>query len=713
MAKSDKERVEVHSADVDVGPHGNRRRRGGVSTDMLRPILISIALAAPSASAGADDATLTLAVRSGDAAFKRALAEAPMQRWILPENPNVRLEVAPRATGDVTLETCALPTDQEDRPDLEGLPLRFKEYGFEFAGEPYRDPQLAFAVRRPSSRRWVVCGFTPEASAALADRVLRQEAGVRFWRRQEPFDYLIHEHDYSRRAGHWRVTEGVVEPDPDERNDMRTRAATYAALVPIERPSVRVHVPAAGRNDPRGPALADALHGDVPRLRQRLGVKTAATERPVDVLVEGDYVEQGRHVGRIDPAVVADDRLHLVFHEDDTDFYRVETGRLLLRRAGLDLPPMLEDGAALWLAERWYGRHFKAWMPDLAFADVLPTADELRRADRPGDGSRVLFPIAVAWGLDQLPGETLRQKLTGDPLPAVAAALAGYRAPPGPEPSPPPKAVALPFQRGVSFAMANGLEVGYHARGVDDQLERLGAMGVDAVSLMPFAYQRDPTAPGLAFLNDSPSSETDVGAVHAARRARAAGFYVLWKPHIWVSYDSWPGDIAMDSDAEWRSWWRSYRRYILHHAILARFAGADLFSLGVELGKTVHREAEWRHLIASVRRLDVSPLTYAGNWAGDYDQAPFWDALDVVGIDAYFPLSTDDDATDADLRRGARAIVDRLAADAERYQKPILLTEVGFAARQGAWVVPHKEGGDLSDAHQERAWKALLEALGR
>ena len=52
---------------------------------------------------------------------------------------------------------------------------------------------------------------------------------------------------------------------------------------------------------------------------------------------------------------------------------------------------------------------------------------------------------------------------------------------------------------------------------------------------MPFAYQGDPRAPELRFLNGSPTSETDVGVVHAARAAHARGLSVLWKPHIWVS----------------------------------------------------------------------------------------------------------------------------------------------------------------------------------
>ena len=43
----------------------------------------------------------------------------------------------------------------------------------------------------------------------------------------------------------------------------------------------------------------------------------------------------------------------------------------------------------------------------------------------------------------------------------------------------------------------------------------------------------------------------------------------------------------------------------------------------------------------------------------------------------------------------------------------MLLTEVGFAAREGAWTAPHEEGGAVSEAHQARAYEALLDGLGR
>jgi hypothetical protein len=238
-------------------------------------------------------------------------------------------------------------------------------------------------------------------------------------------------------------------------------------------------------------------------------------------------------------------------------------------------------------------------------------------------------------------------------------------------------------------------------------------MGADSVSLMPFAYQRSPTEPNLAFLNDHPSSETDVGVLHAARRAHAQGFRVLWKPHIWVSHDSWPGDIAMKSPTDWTLWWRAYRRYIVHHAVLAEHTGCELFSIGVELGRTLEREEEWKQLIQAVRSVYSGELTYSGNWWGDYDRVAFWPLLDYVGVDAYFPLAHTVDADRATLEEGARRAVEELRKNAERFGRPVLLTEVGFAAREGAWMDPHKEGGTVSEADQKLAYEVFLEVLGR
>ena len=420
--------------------------------------------------------------------------------------------------------------------------------------------------------------------------------------------------------------------------------------------------------------------------------------------------------------------LHVVLHPDDTPFYRHGLARLLLRRAGYQLPHWLEQGAALWLSKDWYGRPFPQWLPDLLAAEVVPDTQAFWVEAPQGDSSAVLWPPLAAALIDHLPGESLRQKLSllEDPadreqrlerekrLKTAAEALLATHSQTdrGPEPKG-PQTELEGFRNGVSFAMANGLDIGYHAPGVDDALRRLRKLGADSVSVMPFAYQRQPERPQLRFLNQHPSSETDIGTLHATRRAHALGFRVLWKPHIWISFNHWPGDIVMRSEADWEAWFEVYRRYALHHAVLAQWSGSELYSIGIELGQTVHREAQWRRLIRDVRRVYSGHVTYSGNWHKDYDLVPFWDALDVIGVDAYFPLSHNPDASQQDLVEGGRRAVETLRRFAVSHDRPMLFTETGFAARRGTWVRPHEEGGEAAGEYQRRAYAAWLDAVGK
>jgi len=488
---------------------------------------------------------------------------------------------------------------------------------------------------------------------------------------------------------------------------------------------------------------------------QAVPAPSATVATPIVVAVEDDFVAQARHTGEIGeavPATVAGDRadLHLVYHPDDLFAYRVALAGRLIARAGLGataarpLPPWLERGAALWLAGDWYGRPYRDWVPWVAGAAALPSAAEVLAAGTPPVGPAALWTPVAAALLDHQPGATLAAKLDAarhlsahevdawlDGLAASAAASAAS----GRSRVIPPSPVAAPegggdgvrtaggagkgkrwgpaFLRGVSLAMENSLEGGYHAPALDRQLDRLAALGVDSVSLMPFAFEAGPASPHLRMLGGRPESETDVGMIHAVRRARAHGLRTLYKPHVWVGGGSWPGDVAMPDEAAWQAWWRDYRRYVLHHAVLARWAGADLFSVGCELSGTLGRAEDWRRLIAAVRQVYPGLVTYAGNWSGDLERTPFWGDLDLIGVDAYFPLSPDPAAGRAELARGAAAVAARLAAASHAWHRRLLLTEVGFAACRAPWTAPHREGGTPSQADQAAAYTALFQALGR
>jgi len=680
--------------------------------------LLTLCLQFP-AAAEEDAQPRHFAVRTSSAKLLEALRQGSFQRWVLPGNKNLELATGPEATGDLEVLVQILPADQGLKPLLQGLPVSFGDGSITLGGTRYDNSRLGLAMRLPAAQTstWVVSGFDVETIAALTDQVLMIASGVRFRRRSTDFDYLLWEHAFSQRSGHWQKrADGTFDVDPLERDDLAVRAATYGAQKSLKQRHIILRVPPERATDPALLALAKDLDHAAARMARRIPVDL---EEPLEIIVENDFETQGRHLAEIGVAVLQEGRLHVVPHPDDTDQIHSALARALVRRAGLSLPPWLEDGAALWLAENWLGRPYGDWLPAFADADVLPSADELLAEERQRNSSDVLWPPAAAAVVGALEGATLKARFATLPAAAqvgkILAQLEQRAAAKPPEkasraPGPPQKVGA--FQNGVSLAMANGLEVGYHAPGIDQQLAYLARLGANSVSLMPFAFQRSPTDPGLGFRHDHPSSETDIGMIHAARRAHAQGFRVLWKPHIWVSHDSWPGDIAMANDADWATWWHSYQRFILHHAVLAEHTGSELFSIGVELGRTLEREAEWKKLIQAVRRVYSGQLTYSGNWWGDYDRATFWPLLDYVGVDAYFPLAHTVDADRTTLEEGARRAAEELRKSAERFGRRVLLTEVGFAAREGAWIEPHKEGGTFSEAHQRLAYEVFFEALG-
>ena len=678
-------------------------------------LLLTLLILTPSDAAGR---TIAVDVPAGAEEIADPLRRSRWVRWIVSQQ-QVEVTVEPGATGDVEILVRPLPVEGEVAELLAGLPVYLDQGILKLDGTAYPDRGLSLAVRlpRPEKRAWLITGYRLDRLADLAGLVLLREAGARVWGRDDqPFDYLLRQTAWLERSGVWRATEaGFAVDRATERDDLAARDAYYRGMRKFPGRGVELRASAETAALPAVRELAARLNAAAIEMAKRIPLEL---ERPVPVVIEHDHVAQGRHLGDIGEAVLTDQGVvHLVYHPRDDHAYLHRIAQALLRRAGIaaDQPPWIRDGAALWLSGRWYGRDWRDWLPQLAGAGMLPSAEQLTSRERQADASAPLWTPAAASLVDALHGESVRDKLAAVPgAPAARGHLARLWSSSIRKARKPARSGAEPpFLRGISFAMLNRIEGGYHAPSIGGQLDRFADLGANAVSLMPFAYQRRPDDPRLRFMNRSPTSETDIGAIYAARRARAAGFQVLWKPHIWVSHDSWPGEIQMADEAAWKEWWQSYRRYVAHHAFLAEWTGSELFSIGVELGKTLDREREWQALIGSVRWLFTGAVTYAGNWHSDYDRAPFWDQLDFIGVDAYFPLAESDSATPEAVAAGARGVAERLRQAAERYHRPVILTEIGYAARAGAWVEPHAEGGTFSTEHQAIAYRALFDALGR
>ncbi len=194
--------------------------------------------------------------------------------------------------------------------------------------------------------------------------------------------------------------------------------------------------------------------------------------------------------------------------------------------------------------------------------------------------------------------------------------------------------------------------------------------------------------------------------------AHKAGLKILIKPHIayWGTHFSWRGEIAFKSEKAWTRFFRDYRAWIL--ALAEACKHADGFVVGTELDKTISKEKEWRTLIAEVRKRTKAPLTYAANWT-DYARVPFWDALDVVGIQAYFPLTETENPSDQELDRSWEARMKLLRAFAKKTNRNIVFTEIGYNRSHKAAREPWTYRTDGAEAKplQRRCLAAALRAM--
>ncbi len=211
-------------------------------------------------------------------------------------------------------------------------------------------------------------------------------------------------------------------------------------------------------------------------------------------------------------------------------------------------------------------------------------------------------------------------------------------------------------------------------------LKTARALGAKAVAVIPFLWQ--PTPSSEEIVRGSDMGDAELAA--AIRDARALGFFVLVKPHVWVP-GSWAGAVEPGSEAAWRAWFTRYRVEILRIARVAQAEGADALALGTELTKAIGRP-EWLELTVAVRAVFTRELIYVAHDLKEAEAVPFWDRLDAIGVSLYPPLGSDEDrAGRIATMQGVAEGLDRLA---KRVDKPVIVAEIGVRSAVGAAAKP-------------------------
>lgn len=303
----------------------------------------------------------------------------------------------------------------------------------------------------------------------------------------------------------------------------------------------------------------------------------------------------------------------------------------------------------------------------------------------------VLLVTGITWA-----GPALTHAFDRRQQEANEAAVASL--PPIPVNAPYPK---IFFQKGVSFSAE--FPNPYASAGARQMLRSLQEDGVNAVALVPYGWIQlgSPEVHSLG----KKSWESDEGLSELSRLAHALGMKVMLKPGIWVQGGgSFAGDIKICSVQDRAKWFAGYGAFIERYAKLATAIHADIFCVGGEFAHLTPYAAPWRAMIARVRAVYPGPLTYAANFGEEFEKLSFWDALDYIGLQDYYPLPDD---------LSTEVLVRKVAAVQARFHKPVIFTEVGFPSVEGGNRHPWDDGGpgEINLKVQARCYEATFRAF--
>jgi hypothetical protein len=281
----------------------------------------------------------------------------------------------------------------------------------------------------------------------------------------------------------------------------------------------------------------------------------------------------------------------------------------------------------------------------------------------------------------------------------------------------------LTFERGIRGMTIGPIENGYHpgvgygTPAYDRTIAESRRMGATWVSVTPFGRVADLSGQGVDPTFEAPFDQNRAAVRSAIRTAHARGLSVMLVPHLWVESGEWRAQIDPGTDAAWARWAASYRRFVLAWAAVAEQEHAELFSVGVELRSwvTTTRAPSFAAIVRDVRAAYRGKLTYSANW-DDVEDTVILGDLDVIGVNAFYPLADKEGAPFTDLLAGGARVRDRVRRLGATWNKPVLFTEVGYTTRPDPAVKPWEwpdamKGVTVDETAQAQAYFALLAPL--
>lgn len=226
--------------------------------------------------------------------------------------------------------------------------------------------------------------------------------------------------------------------------------------------------------------------------------------------------------------------------------------------------------------------------------------------------------------------------------------------------------------------------------------------GANYVIFAPNGVQKTAFSENIDYRTKRNVSDEELTAMIAY--AKQLGLKVALKPTANCEDGTWRAHINFfDEDVvcepKWSNWFASYRAFQEHYAGLAQQCGVDLFIAGCEMVQTERREAEWREVIAAIRRKYDGLVSYNTDKYQEHN-VKWWDAVDVISSSGYYPIDDWDNQ------------LDRIEQVVKKFDKPFFFAEAGCMSVKGSNQVPNDWGvrGDYDEKGQADWFQAMFDA---
>lgn len=251
----------------------------------------------------------------------------------------------------------------------------------------------------------------------------------------------------------------------------------------------------------------------------------------------------------------------------------------------------------------------------------------------------------------------------------------------------------------------------YQKKSAEKSMKRLASNGLDWICITVNVFQE--TFYSTRIFPLFGFTQTDEDIIHAVDMAKSLGLKVCLKPVVNCLDRNWRARINFPADnpSYWEKWFESYTHFMIHYAKIAERSNCEMLCTGCEMEGMDNQADRCRKLIKTVRKSYHGIIMHNINH-GDEMRFSWLSDVDVIGISAYYTVSTPEDRSLDYMKKAWFSKVDILEKAHKYYNKPIMFAEIGVRNERGCTMYPydfkHRPDVPLDEDEQANFYESAM-----